>query len=292
MPKFESCLQEEFSVDGLAETPADINLFTVDEKSPALSAELSKKTHRGIQMLAWLGSRARPELLVALAFLKTRVCQLTEQDQVKFYRVVKYLKKYPNLRRRISANSDLNVYGFIDCSYGTYASGHSGTGTNITFGTGSIYADSSKQKIVTTSSTEGEFVGLSDKTKVILWIQQYLEDQRADGKPQPAATIYQDNQSTIQLAEKGRAISQRSRHINIRYFFVTDRIKSGEIKLEYKPTGEMVADVLTKPLQGALFRKFRTQLLGEWRCITRFTLKGCVGILAYLACVKVSLACI
>ena len=60
------------------------------------------------------------------------------------------------------------------------------------------------------------------------------------------------------MAKNGRgSSSKRTRHINIRYFFVADRIASKEVKVEYCPTGDMVADYFTKPLQGTLFKKFR-----------------------------------
>jgi hypothetical protein len=75
------------------------------------------------------------------------------------------------------------------------------------------------------------------------------------------ATLYQDNTSAMKLAEKGMSTSERTRHVNIRYFFVKDRIDSGEIKLEYKPTKMMIADILTKPLQGEHFRRLRAELL-------------------------------
>jgi hypothetical protein len=64
------------------------------------------------------------------------------------------------------------------------------------------------------------------------------------------------------LAEKGRSTSGRTRHVSIRYFFVKDRIDSKEIKLNYVPTDAMMADFFTKPLQGALFLKFREAILG------------------------------
>jgi hypothetical protein len=64
------------------------------------------------------------------------------------------------------------------------------------------------------------------------------------------------------LAKNGRASSgKRTRHINIRYFFIADRVKSGEASIEYCPTDEMLADYLTKPLQCAKFRKFRDRIL-------------------------------
>jgi hypothetical protein len=49
--------------------------------------------------------------------------------------------------------------------------------------------------------------------------------------------------------------------MNIRYFFVKDRVASKELKVEYCPTGEMVADYFTKPLQGQLFRRLRDIIL-------------------------------
>ena len=77
------------------------------------------------------------------------------------------------------------------------------------------------------------------------------------------ATVYQDNKSTIALAEKGRSTSDRTRHIHIRYYFIKDRIDSKDVRIEYMQTGLMLADLLTKPLQGELFRRLRNQLLNR-----------------------------
>jgi len=65
------------------------------------------------------------------------------------------------------------------------------------------------------------------------------------------------------LAEKGRSTSERTRHINTRYFFIKDRIESGELELQYLPTEQMIVDLLTKPLQGEKFRVLRDALL-DW----------------------------
>ena len=56
--------------------------------------------------------------------------------------------------------------------------------------------------------------------------------------------------------------SKRTKHINIRYFFITDRISAGEVTLKWCPTGDMIGDYATKALQGALFKKFRDQIMG------------------------------
>jgi hypothetical protein len=75
--------------------------------------------------------------------------------------------------------------------------------------------------------------------------------------------LNQDNQSTIKLSENGKSSSGKgTRHINIRYFFITDRIARKEVAIQYCPTKQMVADYFTKPLQGELFYKFRDQIMG------------------------------
>ena len=67
------------------------------------------------------------------------------------------------------------------------------------------------------------------------------------------------------LEKNGRASScKQTRHINIRYYFVTDRVNMKEIEIEWCPTKEMVADFMTKPLQlqGSHFRRLRDLIMG------------------------------
>ena len=56
--------------------------------------------------------------------------------------------------------------------------------------------------------------------------------------------------------------NQRSRHINIRYYFAKDYIDKGVIAIRYKSTNDMIADVLTKPLMGGHFKLLRDIMLG------------------------------
>ena len=75
------------------------------------------------------------------------------------------------------------------------------------------------------------------------------------------AIIYQDNMSTMALVEKGRSTSERTRHIDIQYFFIKDRVSNGDLRLVHLPTAEMTADILTKPLQGEAFKRHRSAIL-------------------------------
>jgi len=132
------------------------------------------------------------------------------------------------------------------------------TGTVISLGSGPVLVKSVKQKINTKSSTEAELVGLSDSMSVIIWCRNFLEEQ---GYKMPPAQVFQDNMSTIAMVRSGKPTSDRTRHINIRFFFIHDREKNGEIKIEYRSTETMLADILTKPLQGEQFELLRDELL-------------------------------
>lgn len=105
---------------------------------------------------------------------------------------------------------------------------------------------------------EAEQVSLSDNSSQPVWTREFLISQ---GYKLGPSIIYQDNMSTMALVNKGYSTSERTKHIKIRYFFVKDLIDRKEIKLEYLPTGEMLADMLTKPLQGELFRRMRKELM-------------------------------
>ena len=77
-------------------------------------------------------------------------------------------------------------------------------------------------------------------------------------------TIEQDNTSAIQLERNGwKSSSKRTKHINVRYFYITDRLKAGDVsRVIYKPTGDMESDYLTKVLQGKAFHAHRKPLMG------------------------------
>jgi hypothetical protein len=133
------------------------------------------------------------------------------------------------------------------------------TGGTMSMGTGAVYSTSKKQKLNTKSSTEAELVGIDDVLPQALWTKYFMEAQGYG----VTTILNQDNQSTIKLSENGKSSSGKgTRHINIRYFFITDRIARKEVAIQYCPTKEMVADFFTKPLQGELFYKFRDQIMG------------------------------
>jgi hypothetical protein len=245
------------SVSGLVKTPATDQLFNIRE-SPLLRGEEADRFHTLTAKLLYLAKRARPDILLAVSFLTTRVQQPTDDDQAKLQRVFKYLNSCPELGITLEASSKLGLKAYIDASYGIHEDGKSHSGFISTLGSGPIATASSKQKIVTKSSTEAELVAESDYASPVLAHQAFLESQ---GEPHGAATIFQDNQSTMAMLANGGSKSDRTRHISIRYFWTKERVDKGDLAIVYIPTDQMIADILTKPLQGEKFIQLRSSLL-------------------------------
>jgi hypothetical protein len=246
-------------MDGTASSPAAEYLFKVIDGAEVLDEATSIFFHATVAKLLFLCKRGRPDIQTAIAFLCTRVKEPTKHDYNKLARVIKYLRKTRDLVLRLSADNLNVVKWWIDAAYAVHPDMRSHTGGTMSMGTGSAYSTSKKQKLNTKSSTEAELVGVDDVLPQALWTKYFMEAQGYG----VSTILNQDNQSTIKLSDNGKASSGKgTRHINIRYFFITDRIARKEVAIQYCPTKEMVADYFTKPLQGALFYKFRDQIMG------------------------------
>jgi hypothetical protein len=258
-------------MNGTSPTPASDNLFDVDEDSPALNEKESDFFHRTTARLLFAAKRARPDLQVAVAYLCTRVKAPTQSDYRKLTRVVKYLRSTVFIPLVLGWDGTGQLLWSVDASFAIHKDMRSHTGAVLSLGQGALMSMSIKQKINTKSSTEAELVGVDDAMNFVEWIQLFVQQQIKEINDDSVlkkigceTIIQQDNTSTIQLENNGQASStKRTRHINIRYFYVTSKIKDGSIRVIYHPTKQMVSDYLTKPLQGSLFRIHRNSIMGH-----------------------------
>jgi hypothetical protein len=260
MEKYIADIRRDYAISGTAKTPANSNLFHLDESSALLSSAKLSDFHSRVMKLMWLAKRCAPEILVAIAYLSTRVQCANENDWEKLERVLKYLNNTEvkfEIRFGNPNSKGIEIDTFVDVSYAVHADMKSHTGEVMRINNGPGHVGSSKQNINTKSTAESELVGLSDKSGTSLMYKQFAKFQ---GYDLDAIVIYQDNKSTISLIKKGHSTSQRTRHINIRYFYLKDRIENEEIEVKYIESENMLADILTKPLQGKLFYKLRKLL--------------------------------
>jgi hypothetical protein len=258
MNKYVDDMMDHYEVNGKASTPALENLFQVREDQPLLEESLQEIFHSRVAKILYLAKRVRLDLLTSVIFLATRVKKATNDDWFKLTRLLNYINSTRHLGIVLEADDLFTIISHIDASFAVHPDMRSHTGTTISLGKGTVFGKSTKQKLMSKSSTEAELIGLSDGFPQVIWTRNFLIEQ---GYDVPPGTIYQDNQSTITMIKKGRSTSERTRHINIRFFFIKDKLDNGELTVEYLPTEEMIADILTKPLQGELFRKLRAKLL-------------------------------
>jgi hypothetical protein len=236
---------------------APVNLFRIDEDCTKLGTKKSTEFHNIMAKALYATIRARPDTCTSIAYLTTRVREPDKDDWAKLAHLIKYLRGTKNLPLIMSAAGSGIL---VDGSFGVHPNMQGHTGGGLSMGLGFPIATSTKQKLNTRSSTEAELVGVDDLMPAICWTWYFME---AQGYKVNENIVYQDNQSVILLERNGKASSsKRTKHINIRYFFVTDWIKNQELTVEWCPTGDMIADFMTKPTQGALFKKFRDQIMG------------------------------
>jgi hypothetical protein len=251
-------LQED--IDGFTTSPAGKCLYNTNEDVEKLEKCDAEKFHSIVAKLLYLTKRARPDIETAIAYLCTRVTNPNIEDMDKLRRVVKYLAGTVEDQRIIGGDGNLALTSWVDAAYAVHTNMRGQTGGCMSFGLGMAHAKSSKQKLNTKSSTESEIVGVSEYIPYNIWMNNFMESQ---GYKLESNVIKQDNQSAIRMEINGRnSCTGNSRHIDIRYFFIKDRVDKGEVSIEYCPTEIMLADFFTKPLQGSLFNRFRDVIMG------------------------------
>jgi hypothetical protein len=245
-------------VRGFANTPADDNLFVIRDDAKMLDDQDKEDFHSRVAKLLYLSKRVRPDILLAISFLATRVQSPDEDDWNKLERTLKYLNKTRGFGLCFEPEKEFHLKAFVDASYGTHQDRKSHSGMAVTLGKGVIAVKSTKQKIMSKSSTEAELIAASDMAGYALHLCAYLKELCF---PECRLTLYQDNMSTISMLRNGKLSSNRSKHIDIRYYWLVDRVEREELMIEHVSTTCMIADVLTKPMQGKQFVEMRKLLL-------------------------------
>ena len=237
--------------------PADANLF-VDIDDGPLDDDKKSKYHSCVQRLIYLAKKTRCDIAAAVSHLGSRVLKPSNDDWRKLDYLFGYLKFTLELGTLFKRNGNLDPAAFTDASFLAHMDMKSRSGILVILAGGVIYISSVKQKLVTKSTAESELVALCDGATALLVIRKFLH---AQGHKLGKSIIMEDNKSTIEMVKAGRPTSFRTKHIAMRYFFVKDYIESGELDVEYCLTGDMLSDMLTKPLMGSQFVYLRDKIV-------------------------------
>ena len=178
-------------------TPATLDLFQLVEGDECLNERDSKIFHTFAARLLYLCKRARLDVQLTVLFLCTHVKRPTKSDKHKLDRVIDFLKRTKERKRRICGTGDLRALkGYIDSAFSAHDDGKGHTGMVVMWGDTCILIICHKQKISTKDSTEAELVGMSDSFEKLEWAYDFIVALKEKVKE---PVIYQDNMSTITL---------------------------------------------------------------------------------------------
>lgn len=198
--------------------------------------------------LNYLASTTRPDLTFSVSYL-SQFNQCPHPDHMTAAKnVLKYLATTADRGiRYVKGGGPLEVYADADWAQ-CPMDRRSYSGYVVMCGGGPIAWEAKKQPTVATSSTEAEYMSLTNAAKEIKFIRSILEELGLQyfyrGGP---TTIKDDNQGAIHLANNN-GYSARTKHIDVRHHFIRECVERKEVKLEYVSTEDNLADIFTKPL--------------------------------------------
>lgn len=200
---------------------------------------------------------ARPDIATSVGILGRKFSAPTEADWTAAKRVVRYLKGTKDWKLELGNKKSEALVAFSDSDWaGDKSTRKSTTGYVVFYAGGAVCWVSRRQNCVTLSTMEAEYVALAETCQEVVWLRRLLEDF---GEKVEATVVNEDNQGCLSFARSERS-SKRSKHIETKGHFVRDLCDSGEVVLQYCPTDQMPADVLTKPLGFIKHQQFAEQL--------------------------------
>jgi hypothetical protein len=238
------------------DTPMD-KLSDAEEKSDSIIVT-DVPYQEAIGSLMYLATGTRPDIMFAVSYLSRALKQPTKRDWDKVKRVFKYLKGTSNKGVLFDSNGDKGILkSYSDADFaGDVLSRHSTSGVVCMHMGGPVSWSSQRQKSIALSTTEAEFVAASEATKEVIWLSRLLNEITSITTP----LLFVDNMSAIKLI-KNPVFHKRSKHIEVRHFFVREKVAEGVLTVEHISGTEQIADILTKPLPRATFVKLRDMLI-------------------------------
>ena len=217
-----------------------------------------------------------------IAFVVSRVAKFTSQPHQSHWTAVKRIFRYLSgtIHLGISYSGtlpDLSLRGFCDADYaGDHDDRKSRTGYLFLLANGAVAWCSKRQGCTADSTTEAEFVAMSESVKEAIWLRRLLQSL---GFPAHTPTsIFSDNQGAIQLV-KNPKYHKRTKHIETKYYLIREKYENKQIDVFYIHTKQQLADILTKPLPREAFQHLRS-LHGLLTPSPRTSGRSCRSVLA------------
>lgn len=206
--------------------------------------------------LMYLAVMTRPDIMYSVSYLSQfNTCYSVEHwNYAK--RVLKYLKKTKMYCLKFSSQGE-SLKGFVDADWASDSLDRkSYTGFCFVMSGSAVSWQSRKQRVIALSSTEAEYVALSEACREAVYLRELLYELTGSLS---TIRLNCDNQSALKMATNHQC-HNRSKHVDVKHHFVRETVKSGKVEVNYLSTNEMPADLLTKGLGTVKHYKFMESL--------------------------------
>jgi len=255
MNKYVDKILSHFNITKPSALPADDKFMEVDKTAIKTDSKLFASK---VMSVYYLAARTRPDLLFHITVMAMRITDCNENDEKKMHKLLRYILATKD-RGVVLKPRGTTLHFYVDAAYAIHANARSHSGLYVTLGGddydatnigGPIFARSVSQKVVTLSSFESELTAVHQNIMSVTMFRSIMSDLGFDQSG--PSLLMQDNQATILVIKRGQEFRGRSKHIDVRYFYITELINSGVIKVVYVPTDEMIADALSKNFHSAV----------------------------------------
>lgn len=239
---------------------------TLDEREGGQQLTDLKLYQEKVGTLLYAAISTRPDISFAVNKLTQHMQAPTVTDAKACDRVFRYLAGSKSAYLLFGRNSDrraahTSVSAYADADWGSdRVDRKSITGWVAMVNGDPVSWASKKQKVVSQSSCEAELYAEAAAINELKWLRGLLSEIGLCADTDPAPVLFGDNQSTQELSRNGIK-SERTKHIDIKYRYVTDEVASGRVQLTWISTTQQLADVLTKALGSRQHRVLSDQLM-------------------------------
>ena len=221
------------------------------------SPELRSRFQTVIGSLLYLMLGTRPDISFAVTKLAQFAANPSKEHLDKALYICRYLVGTKDYRLTYDGQQGRGLVAFTDSDWASDPNRRrSQTGFFLSLAGGLISWTSRAQKTIALSSTEAEYMALSDCSRQIVWMHTLMGEL---GYQLPAIPVHGDNQGSIFIASNP-VTEKRSKHIDIRFHYIREVVDRGLVELYFINGEENPADLLTKNLGRVKFQKFRAML--------------------------------
>lgn len=253
-PAYTQNILQKFGMENAKPVKTPVDTSTKLVKATEVEESVDQRLYQSaVGSLLYLSVGTRPDIAYAVSNVAKFASHPTTKHWTEVKRIMRYLKGTSNLGLLYSKNASSECVGYSDSDWGGDLDDRKSTsGYFFQISGGPVSWRSKKQSCVALSTAEAEYMALASAGQEAVWMRQLTAE--LCGSPMDKLTLFEDNQSAIQMT-KNPQFHGRTKHIEIKYHFIRELVSNKVVQLQYCPTEEMIADMLTKGLSSDQFSR-------------------------------------